>query len=306
MNRYAVEYLQLREKKLQEIINKSKTVVEVAKELDVSRQSVHIWLIRYKRFGIDGLLRKRTEGKGTPYNTTPKDIEEKVIRSAKIHWQDGVETLHDWLLYEDRIDLHPSTIFRILQRNKIRYVDSYSDTQRHWKKKLYCHEVAGQELQVDTTYPYGYSVPKVIYTAIDDATRIVYMYTYEKANAVNTVNFLQRLITRTPFTIQKIRTDQGKEFIAKIVKKFLQENAIVHRANTPYSPEENGKIERFHGTLNSKCLRFGPAPRQSLDEFNYILTLFLHYYNYIKKHRGLGMDTKSPMEKLEVLRNGGV
>ena len=306
MNRYAVEYLQLREKKLQEIINKSKTVVEVAKELDVSRQSVHIWIIRYKRFGIDGLLRKRTEGKGIPYNKTPKGIEEKVIQSAKIHWQDGVETLHDWLLYEDHIDLHPSTIFRILQRNKIRYVDSYSDTQRHWKKKLYCHEVAGQELQVDTTYPYGYGVPKVIYTAIDDATRIVYMYTYEKATAVNTVNFLQRLINRTPFTIQKIRTDQGKEFIAKIVKKFLQENTIVHRANTPYSPEENGKIERFHGTLNSKCLRFGPAPDQSLDEFNYMLMLFLHYYNYIKKHRGLGMNTKSPMEKLEVLRKEGV
>jgi len=291
MNRYAVEYLQLREKKLQEIINKDKTVVEVAKELDVSRQSVHIWLIRYKRFGIDGLLRARTTGKGVPYNKTPVYTEEKVIQSAKIHWQDGVETLHDWLLYEDKIELHPSTIFRILQRNKIRYVDSYNDTQRHWKKKLYCHEV-------DTTYPYGYGVPKVIYTAIDDATRIVYMYAYEKATALNTIDFLQRLIARTPFNIQKIRTDQGKEFIAKIVEKFLQENDIVHRANTPYSPEENGKIERFHGTLNSKCLRFGPTPDQSLDEFNYVLTLFLNYYNYIKKHRGLGMNRMSPYEKL--------
>lgn len=302
MNRYAIEYLQLREKKLQEIINKSKTVVEVAQELDVSRQSVHIWLIRYRRFGIDGLLRTRTKGKGIPHNKTLKEVEEKVIQSAKIHWQDGVETLHDWLLYEDSIDLHPSTIFRILQRNKIRYVDSYNDTQRHWKKKLYCHEVEGQELQVDTTYPYGYGVSKVIYTAIDDATRIVYMYTYEKANALNTNDFLQRLIARTSFTIQKIRTDQGKEFIAKIVKKFLEEHTIAHRANTPYSPEENGKIERFHGTLNSKCMRFGPTPDQSLDEFNYTITLFLHYYNYIKKHRGLGMDGMSPYEKLVYLK----
>lgn len=304
MNRYAVEYLQLREKKLQEIINKSKTVVGVAQELNVSRQSVHIWLIRYKRFGIDGLLRARTKGKGRPYNKTSKNIEVKVIQSAKTHWQDGVETLHDWLLYEDQINLHPSTIFRILQRNKVRYVDSYNDTQRHWKKKLYCHETAGQELQVDTTYPYGYSIPKVIYTAIDDATRIAYVYTYEKANAVNTIDFLQRLITRTPFTIQKIRTDQGKEFIAKIVEKFLKENTIVHRANTPYSPEENGKIERFHGTLNSKCMRFGPTPDQSLDEFNYTLAPFLHYYNYIKKHRGLGMNRMSPKEKLLFLRRG--
>lgn len=306
MNRYAVEYLQLREKKLQEIINKTKSVVDVAIELDVSRQTVHLWLIRYKRFGIDGLLRTRNKNKGAPHNKTPPQIEEKVIRSAQIHWQDGVETLHDWLLYEDKVELHPSTIFRILQRNKIRYGSTYTNTQRHWKKKLYCHEVAGQELQVDTTYPYGYSVPKVIYTAIDDATRIVYMYTYEKANAVNTINFLQRLILRTPFTIQKIRTDQGKEFIAKIVKKYLEDADIIHRANTPYSPEENGKIERFHGTLNSKCMRFGPTSDQSLDEFNYILTLFLQYYNHIKKHRGLGMNSRSPFEKLLLLKSGRV
>ena len=240
MNRYTIGYLELRERKIQEIINKQKTVTKVAEELCVSRQIIHKWLIRYKRFGIDGLIHKRKKGKYTPHNKTPSHIEEKVIQSAKTHWQDGVETLHDWLLYEDKIEIHPSTIFRILKRNKVRYGDIYTDTQRRWKKKLYSHEKEGQELQMDTTYPYGYGVPRVIYTAIDDATRIAYIYTYEKANAINTLDFIQRLITRTPFTIQKIRTDQGKEFIAKIVKAFLQENNIIHRANTPYSPEENG------------------------------------------------------------------
>jgi len=302
MNRYAVEYLHLRETKLQEIIGKRKTVTEAAKELDVSRQIVHRWLIRYKRFGGDGLLRTKRKNHGTPHNKTPKEVEDIVIQCAESHWQDGVETLHDWLLYESQINLHPSTIFRILRRNKIRYGESYTTTQRQWKKKLYCHEVAGQELQMDTTYPYGYSIPKVIYTAIDDATRIVYLYTYEKANAANTLDFLARLMARTPFTIQKIRTDQGKEFIAKSVKRYLEDAEIVHRANTPYSPEENGKIERFHGTLNSKCMRFGPLPNQSLDEFNYILTLFLHYYNTVKKHRGLGMDALTPMSKLKRLQ----
>ncbi len=302
MNRYAIGYLELREKKLQEIISKEKTVTKVAEELCVSRQIVHRWLIRYRRFGIDGLLQKRKNNNSTPYNKTPFHIEEKVIQSAEIHWQDGVETLHDWLLYEDKIELHPSTIFRILKKKKVRYGDTYTDTQRRWKKKLYSHEKEGQELQMDTTYPYGYGIPKVIYTAIDDATRIVYMFTYEKANAHNTLDFLKRLIERTPFVIHKIRTDQGREFIAKTVEAYLQENNVTHRANTPYSPEENGKIERFHGTLNSKCMRFGPTPDQTLDEFNYTLTLFLQYYNNIKKHRGLGMNARTPYEKLLLLR----
>ena len=206
------------------------------------------------------------------------------------------------MLYEEKIDIDPNTIFRILKRNKIRYTDNYTNTQRSWKKKLYAHDLEGKEIQMDTTYPFGYGVNKVTYTAIDDATRIVYAYTYENANALNTVSFLNRLRERTPFTILKIRTDQGKEFLNNLTKIYLKENNIAHRANTPYSPEENGKIERFHGTLNSKCFRFGFKPDESLDDFNYKLTLFLHYYNYIKKHRGLGMNSHTPYERLEELR----
>ena len=302
MNKYDTNYLKLKENKLQSIINKEKTVVLVAREMNVTRKTVHIWLIRYKRFGIDGLLEKRRIRNGIPYNKTSKEVEEKVILSANTHWQVGVDTLHDWLLYEDKIELHPSTIFRILKRNNIRYADNYTTTQRRWKKKLYSHEIAGQEIQMDTTYPYGYGQSKVTYTAIDDATCTVYAYTYEKANGDNTVNFLQRLITYLPFTILKIRTDQGKEFMNLKTKSFLKENNIIHRGNTPYSPEENGKIERFHRTLNEKCLCFGFYPSDTLDDFNYKLTLFLHYYNNIKKHRGLGMDGMSPNEKLKYLR----
>ena len=48
------------------------------------------------------------------------------------------------------------------------------------------------------------------------------------------------------------------------------------------SPEENGKIERFHATLNQKALKYGFNPNQSLDEIQYRLSLFMYYYNYQK------------------------
>jgi len=159
---------------------------------------------------------------------------------------------------------------------------------------------------MDTTHPYGYGVKKVTYTTVNDATRITYAYTHDRATAENAVDFLKRLQERIPFVILKTRTDQGKEFIARIVKANLHDLNIVHRANTPYSPEENGKIERFHRTLNEKCFRFGLLPDDDLDTFNYKLTLFLHYYNHIKKHRGLGMEGMSPIEKLERLKQGRV
>ena len=306
MYKHAIDFLKLKETKLIEILKKIKTVEAVSKELDVSRQSIHKWLIRYKRFGIDGLVRKRKKNGGVPHNKTPSDIEEQVVSISHKYWQDGVETLHDRLLYEEHLDIHPTTIFRILKRKKVRYIEGYIDTQRRWKKKLYSHEKEGVEIQMDTTYPYGYVTQKVIYTAIDDATRIAYAYTYSRASSENTVDFLKRLQERIVFNIQKIRTDQGKEFIAKIVKTYLQQSGIEHRANTPYSPEENGKVERFHRTLNEKCIRFGLLPDDTLDIFNYKLTLFLHYYNHIKRHRGLGMNGMTPFQKLECLKTGRV
>ena len=154
---------------------------------------------------------------------------------------------------------------------------------------------------MDTKYPYGYKTGKVIYTVIDDATRWVFAWSYNKANAENTLDFVKKVRNKAPFPVQKIRTDQGKEFIANIVREYLKNQNIIHRLNTPYCPEENGKIERFHRTLNEKALRFGFNPRHSLDEMQYQLNLFLYYYNWRKKHRGLGMDGKTPIQRLQEL-----
>ncbi len=154
---------------------------------------------------------------------------------------------------------------------------------------------------MDTKYTFVYKQEKAIYTIIDDASRWVFAWSYETANAVNTRDFLQKVLRRAPFNIQKIRTDQRKEFTANIVKDFMKMNGIEFRNNTPYCPEKNGKIERFHRTLNEKCLRYGFDASEPLEAMQYRLNLFLHNYNYQKKHHGLGMGGKTPLERLSEL-----
>jgi len=299
MNTYDVRYMQLQQEKLDNIINKQQTVVSVATDLFVTRQTIHKWLIRYKRFGLEGLARQKRKGNKLPHNRTPEALEQCVIELAGRYRLDGVETLSDRLQYEYNTTLHPATIYRILKRNNIRYTGYYISTKKRWKKQLFAHKVPGKELQMDTKYPHGYKQGKVIYTIIDDASRWAFVWSYSTANAINTEDFVRKVIVRTPFNIQKIRTDQGSEFINNRLKCILEEHDIKHRKNTPYCPEENGKIERFHGTLNQKALRHGFPPNESLDSMQYKLNLFMHYYNYQKKHRGLGMDGLTPMQKLE-------
>ena len=302
MNQFDPRYMQLLVSKLENIISKNQTIVSVAKELNVSRQTIHKHLLRYRRFGEDGIRHIQTRKRsGTASNRTTEEVERCVIQLAKKYSADGVETICDRLQYENNISLHPVTIYRILKRNNIRYTDHYIATKKRWKKQLFSHQIAGQELQMDTKYPFGYKQCKVIYTIIDDASRWAFVWSYSKANTKNTIDFVNKVLQRAPFKILKIRTDQGKEFINLKLKELLKEHCISHRLNTPYCPEENGKIERFHGTLNQKAFRYGFPPNQSLDQMQYKLNLFMHYYNYQKKHRGLGMDGKTPMQRLEEL-----
>jgi len=294
--------MQLLVSKLDNIVNKKQTVVSVARELNVSRQTIHKHLIRYKRFGGDGIKQAQIRKRRCPArNRTPEALEQCVIELAQKYIADGAETLADRLQYEYNTALHPATIYRILKRNNIRYTEYYTATKKRWKKQLFSHQVPGQELQMDTKYPHGYKEGKVIYTIIDDASRWAFVWSYQTANAENTVDFVKRAISRAPFTIQKIRTDQGTEFLNNKLKNLLNQHNIIHRKNTPYCPEENGKIERFHGTLNQKALRYGFSPNHTIDQMQYRLNLFMHYYNYQKKHRGLGMNGKTPMERLNEL-----
>ncbi len=304
MNRFDVRYMQLVEEKLLAIINKTTSVTEVAGELRVTRQTVYTWKIRYERFGIDGLVKPRKRRTDTPHNKTSPEIEQLVINIAGTYWTDGVEALSDHLARLYNLTINPTTVYRILKREGIRYGEHQPRTTKRWKIKLYSHDTPGRELQMDTKYPFGYKQGRVIYTIIDDASRWVYAWTYTTANALHTLDFLKRVQAHAPFRIQKIRTDQGSEFRALLVQEYLREQNIEHRLNTPYCPEENGKIERFHRTLNEKCV-IGMYPMDSLDTLQYKLTLFLQYYNYQKRHRGLGMEGMTPMKKIESCHNCG-
>lgn len=298
MNHYDPRYMQLQQEKLENIIRKKQSVSSASKELSVSRKTMYQWLYRYKQYGIDGLLPKKRKKGSVAHNRTCEDVEQRIISLAKDYYTEGVESLSDLLYDEHEITLHPTTVYRILKRNGVRYGQYHIATKKRWKKKLYAHKTPGSELQIDTTYPYGYKAGKVIYTAIDDSSRTVFTKAYDKANAMRSIAFLKELKKHTPFTIQKIRMDNGREFKNTKVQEYLTKENVAIRYNTPYCPEQNGKIERFHQTLK-RAYAYGLSYNSTIDELNYRLTLFTQFYNYKKRHRGLGMNGLTPIQKLE-------
>jgi transposase InsO family protein len=49
--------------------------------------------------------------------------------------------------------------------------------------------------------------------------------------------------------VKKIRSDNGSEFKNLQVQEFLEEEGIKHEFSTPYTPQQNGVVERKNGTL---------------------------------------------------------
>jgi transposase InsO family protein len=295
-------YMELKEKMLVEILSKKRKIGDVADILSISRQSVSKWLAQYRLLWIEGITPRKPWPKSTsiPYNKVCSHLESLVIEISKrdnFVWPIGIR---DTLLTETWEILNQSTIYRILKRTQTRYFTGY-----HWarkKRKLYVKDIPGRELQVDASFPWGYQrnsewICPVIFTAIDDASRTVYSSIFENHNEQSVLMFLSELISRVPYPIEAIRTDQWREY-SKKVQDFLTINHIEHNKNPAYTPQHNGKVERYHRTMKENCTDFWKW-NDDIETYRYSLKLWTDYYNWTKKHYWLGMAGATPSEKLK-------
>lgn len=62
-------------------------------------------------------------------------------------------------------------------------------------------------------------------------------------------NYLQRVQKETGMPVDSIRSDNGCEFINKEIKRIVFDSGIKHEKTVPYTPEQNGKVERDNRTL---------------------------------------------------------
>jgi transposase InsO family protein len=60
---------------------------------------------------------------------------------------------------------------------------------------------------------------------------------------------LQRAKERFPEARPRIISDNGPQFIAKDFKEFIRISGMTHVRTSPYYPQSNGKLERFHATI---------------------------------------------------------
>lgn len=105
---------------------------------------------------------------------------------------------------------------------------------------------------------------------------------------------LQRARELFPGARPRIISDNGPQFIARDFKEFIRLCGMTHVRTSPYYPQSNGKLERYHRTIKGDCIR--PGTPLCLDDARRIVQRFVTEYNTVRLHSAIQYIT--PADKL--------
>ncbi len=91
----------------------------------------------------------------------------------------------------------------------------------------------------------------------------------------------------------RIISDNGPQFIAKDFKEFIRISGMTHVRASPYYPQSNGKIKRWHKSLKRECIR--PGTPLSLEDARRLVEGYVEHYNNVRLNSAIGYITPKDM-----------
>jgi hypothetical protein len=124
----------------------------------------------------------------------------------------------------------------------------------HPHKNIMTTERPLELLHMDLFCPIAYisiGGSKYCLVIMDDYSRFTWVFfLQEKSQTQETLKrFLRRAQNEFGLRIKKIRSDNGTEFKNSQIEGFLEEEGIKHEFSSPYTPQQNGVVERKNRTL---------------------------------------------------------
>lgn len=155
----------------------------------------------------------------------------------------------------------------------------------------------GSLVQIDTKYYSVLGVRYYLFSAIDCYSRYGFVYPYATNSSASAKDFLQRVRAYFPFPIAAINTDNGSEYLLNFHKE-IEVWGIPHFFTDPHCPKQNGRVERFHQTVEYEFLNY----QNLYPGLEYIQTACMSFndkYNNHRYHQALGY--KKPAEYVKTI-----
>ncbi len=210
--------------------------------------------------------------------------EEAIINYTKSNPNQGYRRLTYMMIDENIVAVSPSTTYRVLKRagllnrwNKIKTTKGEGFTQ-----PIKCH----QHWHTDIKYVNFKGSFLFLISVIDGYSRYIVHHELRKNMQEFDVQLtLERALEKYPEEKPRIISDNGSQFISKDFHDYLKLVGLQHIKTSIAYPQSNGKIERYHRSINEECLK-----KQSfinLDDARDQLEKYTQFYNTKRLHSSL-------------------
>lgn len=206
---------------------------------------------------------------------------------------EGYRRLAFMMIDDDVVHVSPSSVYRVLSANGLlkRWNRNPSKKGQGFEQPIRPHD----HWHVDISYINIIGTFYYLCSILDGCSRdVIHWEIREQMKESDVEIILQRARELYPEEKPRIITDNGPQFIAKDFKEFIRICGMTHVRTSPYYPQSNGKIERWHKSLKSECIR--KKVPLSLEDARRVVADYVHHYNNVRLHSAIGYIT--PADKL--------
>lgn len=282
-------------------------IAAAAEAAGVSVRTAYKWLVRFRSGGEAKLADRSSAPHRTPRATPQATV--AAVEALRRQRRTGPAIARD-------LGLPRSTVGAILRRlglgrlsvldakpPAIRYERQHPgdlihvDTKKFGRIRGIGHRITGDRRGQSNNRGIGW---ECLHVAIDDASRLAYTEVLVDEKQDTTCAFTARAIAwfeRHGVTVARLMSDNGSAYRSQAFRQLLTAHSIRHIRTRPYTPQTNGKAERFIQTSLREWAY--AAPYQSSMERNQAMPNWVDAYNTTRPHSAL--NGIPPFERLNKL-----
>ena len=210
---------------------------------------------------------------------------EAIIQYHYEHPLEGYRRLTFMMLDGDVVAVSPSSVWRVLRNAGLlsRWKGKPSLKGTGFMQPLQPHE----HWHVDVSYINVSGTFYYLCSVLDGCSRyVVHWDLRESMTEADVEIILERAKEKYPEARPRIISDNGPQFIARDFKEFIRVSGMTHVRTSPYYPQSNGKLERWHQSVKCECIR--PLPPLTLEDARRLIQRYVDYYDGVRLHSAIG------------------